>query len=161
MQTKTIPLTQGKFVVVDADDYGWLSQWKWRAMFTEGKWYAIRDEKDTEDKREFILMHRLIMETPKRLKTDHVDGDGLNNCRHNLRNCSNSQNMHNRGRPKNNTTGYKGVNFYKRTKRYRATIQVEGTGKHLGYFNTAKEAAMAFDKAAKELVPEFANLNFP
>ncbi len=104
-----------------------------------------------------IYMHRMIVQCPPTYKVDHVNGDGLHNQRPNLRIASHDQNNLNRcGWSK---AGYKGVGLDGR--RYRARITVQGDIRTLGRFDTAVEAAIAYDEAAHDLFGEFAWLNFP
>lgn len=152
--SKTIQLTKGKVAIVDDADYEWLSQWKWCTVWDGKRWYAARRVwKQTKA----IYMHRAILNAPNGTNVDHKDGDGLNNTRENIRVCSHSQNLMNRGKTANNKSGFKGVSPYKRYGKYRASIKSQT----IGYFNTAEEAAHAYDEAAKKYFGEFANLNFP
>lgn len=86
---------------------------------------------------------------------DHIDGNSLNNRIENLRAATQSQNLCNRGKPKSNTSGYKGVYFDKTKNKWRAEIQKHGEVHRLGYFNAAEEAGAAYNTAAKELHGEF------
>lgn len=105
-------------------------------------------------------MHRVIANTPAGVFTDHVDGDTLNNQCSNLRDATNAQNLQNRGKQQNNTSGYKGVSWHKGHGAFGATIGDDNNLRHLGYFATAEDAARAYDKAARELHGEFAITNF-
>lgn len=175
---KEIILTQGKVALVDEKDYLWLNQWKWYYYNDpKGKTgYAKRKEK-VNNKWVDIIMHRFILglNNPKD-KTDHIDGDGLNNQRCNLRICTSIQNGYNRSKQIDNTTGYKGVIFrpyfyktdkngirksYPYKKQWQAQISVNKKHIYIGMFFTAKEAALAYDRKARELHKEFANINFP
>ena len=100
-------------------------------------------------------MHRVIMGFPS-LLVDHIDCNGLNNQRDNLRTASTAQNTHNRRKGKNNTTGYKGVQLDKRTGQFRALIRHDGANVFLGHFCTAENAAIAYAEAAKLIRAEFA-----
>jgi AP2 domain/HNH endonuclease len=151
---KTIPLTQGKIALVDDGDYEWLNQWKW---CVDGHGYAIRKDSSGQ----MIKMHRLIMGEPKGVQVDHIDGNGLNNQRGNLRPATCSQSLWNRGKYSGCSSPFKGVCWCKRKKRWRAQIAQSGVRLHLGYFDTEEEAARAYDKAARELHEGFAKLNFP
>ena len=91
---------------------------------------------------------------------DHVDKNRLNNIVENLRWVSSSENSRNRSMRSNNTTGYKGVSFYKRYNKYEANISYEGKKHRLGYFETAEQAARAYDAKAKEIDPVHFTLNF-
>lgn len=159
-----IPLTQGKMALVDAEDYEWLSQWKWRAQKDPGgrTWYAMRLVRDTgpgPHRQRVVRMHRLIMGTPAGMGTDHADHDGLHNCRGNLRICTRSQNAANGRLNANNTSGYRGVTWARRQKRWMATIGYKGKNLHLGYFRSGAEAAEAYNEAAVAIFGEFAYLN--
>lgn len=148
---KEIKLTKGLFTQVDDDDYGWLNQYRWYAHKVKGEFYAA-----TRMKGIFIYMHRFIMNTPNKLDTDHWDHKKLNNQRYNLRICTTSQNLMNiipRGSSK-----YLGVSIYHGY--IRTEISKLGERYYLGSFKTEIAAAMAYDKKAKELFGEFANLNF-
>lgn len=159
---KIIFLNQNKIALVDDEDYEYLNQWKWSAYLDHNKWYAIRTIKLENNKQKQIKMHRLIMQAKENQEIDHEDGDGLNNQKYNLRIATHQQNLFNRGKNKNNTSGFKGVRLDKRVKLrpWQAIIKINYKWKHLGMYETAEEAAMAYDQAAKELHGEFANLNF-
>lgn len=156
--TKRIGLTQGKFALVDDDDYEWLMQWKWHYSNTG---YAVRNSPYVNGKRKTISMHREIMKTPDYMDTDHRDLKRLNNQRYNLRVCTRSQNCQNKFRSSKNTSGYKGVVWHKKLEKWQAQIQRTKKNTHLGYFDTPEEAAYAYDVAARKRFGEFARLNFP
>lgn len=150
-EVKYIQLTQDKQAIVDDEDYEWLSQWKW--YYDNG--YARRTDKTT--------MHRLVNKTPPGMDTDHINLNRSDNRKENLRTASRSQNIINQHKSVSNKSGYKGVSRLKRdiTKCWRAFVYKNNKQHYLGYFATAKEAALAYDKAAFELHGEFAQLNFP
>jgi hypothetical protein len=147
---KTIPLSQGKYAVVDEKDYEFLSQWKW--SLSNG--YAVRGEYK-KGKRKTIYMHRLITGFKT---TDHINRNSLDNRRANLRECTVAQNAHNRVKQKNNTSGYKGVYFHKLENKWMSAIISNGKRIHLGYFSQKKEANEAYKKAALIYHGEFANI---
>jgi hypothetical protein len=156
---KEIELTQGKVAIVDDEDYEWLNQWHWYAAKYGKTFYAARNE-GTFPLKKTIYMHCVIMNTPAGMRIDHKDLNGLNNTRNNLRNSTHAQNKQNAGKYSNNTSGYKGVSWHKRIEKYTAQIVVNGKRINLGYFYDLKDAALAYDEAAKKYHGPFAKLNF-
>ena len=154
-EVRYIPLTKGLFATVDAADYEALSQYKWTALVTGEKVYAIRNHKGRT-----ILMHREIMKPAKGMVVDHIDGSGIHNCRRNLRTCTRQQNLCNT-RPRGGRSQYKGVRFDKRRKKWIAEITYKGRKHYLGAFDDEIDAAKAYDRKAVELFGQFARLNFP
>lgn len=148
---KRIPLTQGKFALVDDEDYVELNQHKWCAYKQGNTFYAARAVN---------LMHREILGLKRGdgKVTDHIDHDGLNNQRSNIRVCTQQQNMMNKRKRKNNSSKYKGVYFLK-TNKWIAQIHFDNKSIHLGLFDDELEAAQAYDKKAIELFREFAKTN--
>jgi hypothetical protein len=158
---KRLPLTKGKFAVVDDEDYDWLNQWKWsytRANSGTSGGYAIRSV-TKNGKGKIILMHRFILNAPPHLQVDHADGDGLNNRRSNIRLATASQQMANRNRPKNSRP-FRGVRWVEEKKRWRAEITANSKVRHIGYFDDPILAALAYDEKAIESFGEFARPNF-
>lgn len=154
---KQIPLTQGKFAIVDDDMFDYLSQWKWQCVSVG---YAQRRTGSILGKRTWIYMHRQIMNAPKTLEVDHINGNKLDNRRENLRLCTRAQNRRNNNMQMNNVSGFKGVSWAKRDQKWRAKIRVDGRTIHIGNFEDPKEAARAYDAKARELHGEFARTNF-
>lgn len=155
---KEIQLTQGKVALVDDEDFDYLNQFKWytnKCGHGYDKFYAVR-----LNKHENVHMHRLIMNTPDGFYTDHIDGDGLNNQKNNLRICTSSQNQANKKKCKNNNCGFKGVHLDKPRNKWKATIHKNNKTIFLGRFDTPQEAAKNYDKAARKYFGEFAELNF-
>jgi hypothetical protein len=153
---KEIQLTQGKVTLVDDEDYDWLNQWKWHAHGSGGKSKKRYTAQRTIEKKNFkknVTMHRLITSAPDGMVVDHINGDSLDNRKVNLRVCTALENSRN-CRRKESRTGYRGVFCY-------AVIRVNRKYVKLGAFKTTKEAARAYDKAAKKYHGEFAVLNFP
>ncbi len=155
-----IPLTHGKFAKVDPQDYIWLSQLRWHCRINPNGIYALRSIRDA-GKHKKIYMHRLIMDTPLDLVCDHINHDGLDNRKSNLRNCTMRQNKANTRPTKWASSKYKGVTFAKREKKWVVYIKKDGRQIFLGYFDDEVEAAKAYDAAARKLHGEFAYLNFP
>jgi hypothetical protein len=154
--SKKIQLTQGKFAIVDDGDYEFLNQWKW--YYDRG--YAVRN--GSIPKRRKVLMHRIVLERAgfkDFADSDHINRDKCDNRRTNLRPATHGQNQCNRDKQRNNTSGYIGVNRCRRTKKWRASIRVNGKLKQLGYFTDKEEARRVRDEAAKKHYGEFAILN--
>jgi hypothetical protein len=151
-----IPLTQGKFAIVDADDYERLATYKWCASQSGNRIYAVRRRQNRT-----ITMQRQIMNAPEGLLVDHIDGNSLNNRKSNLRLCSAHQNACNRRPRRNSSSKYKGVSWYKRDKKWQVQIYYNARTIHLGRFDDEVEAALVYDRKATELFGEFAYLNFP
>lgn len=149
--SRLIVLSKGKFATVDSEDHGSLCRFNWSAVKGGRTFYAVRYEG-----RKQIFMHRQITDAPGNLVVDHVDHNGLNNCKNNLRVCTRAQNGLNQRTRKNKTSKYKGVYYHKRDKRYCAQISYKGKRYYLGTFKNELDAAMAYDEAARELFGEFA-----
>lgn len=160
---KRIKLTKGKYAFVDDADYEFLNQWNWH--FKTG--YAHRNQYLKGDniksrKRISIYMHRLIMNTPIEMFTDHINGNSIDNRRSNLRICTKAENCRNRINI-TNPSKYNGV-FFKKSKfnlkkKWFSSICVNYKNIYLGNFKTKKEAALAHNLAAKKYHGKFASLN--
>ena len=156
---RLIPLTRGKFVIVSPEDFFELSQHNWFAhrqfKSHSEKWYACRS-KIINGKNTLIYMHRQIFGVNgSKVWIDHINGDGLDNRRENLRICTPVQNCANQKKTRG-TSRFKGVCEHG-VNQWRARIARE----ELGYFDSEEEAAKAYDRAAFEKWGEFARLNFP
>ena len=165
---RKIKLTKGYYALVDNKDYARVSQYRWCVCVDKRKdgsvknVYAVRKVyKHGDRKGKHQSMHRLVLElTDPHVKADHKDGNGLNNRRLNLRKANSGNNAHNQRLHSNNTSGYKGVSWLSAHNAWRAMIRCNRVDKHLGYFSTAKKAALAYDAKARELFGEFAYTNF-
>ena len=154
-----IPLTQGQHAMVDAQDYERVSRCKWCLSRTGNQLYAQR-----RCRGKTIRMHQFIMNPPKGMVVDHIDGNGLNNRRDNLRICTPQQNAwnHKRRKEPDASSQYIGVHRYKdRLDKWYVKIQCAGAGTYLGPFDSEIEAARARDRLAIQLFGEYARLNFP
>jgi hypothetical protein len=153
---KTINLTQGKVALVDDEDYEYLNQWTWCAQKDRNTYYAKRGVNKGNNKTERINMHRLIMNTPHDMFVDHIDHDGLNNQKYNMRNCTWAQNT--RNKTASGSSKYLGVCIINGL--FHAQICVNRKCIRLGDFIFEEDAARAYDEAANQYFGEFANLNF-
>jgi len=171
-----IPLTQGMVAIVDEENSDYLAHFTWCASRedngeegAENKiYYAVRGWREGK-KQHRITMHQVLAEhwglvVAPGSELDHVDGNGLNNRRSNLRICTHRQNIWNRRKQANTSSIYKGVSWDKRREKWEAYFHLPGTkrkGKKefLGYFVTEEQAALAYNDAATKYFGEFARLN--
>lgn len=160
MSTIEIPLTQGQFALVDDEDAAAVLAHKWYAVRSVPGYtfYADRKIRRPDGSRAHMKLHTFLTGWPL---VDHINLDGLDNRRSNLRPATTAQNARNQRRYRNNTSGYKGVTWHRRDQNWQAYIRVDGCRHHLGAHVTPEEAARAYDAAAREYFGEFAYLNFP
>ena len=158
LNMKKIPLSKGKFTLVDDADFEWLNAWKWHAgKRGDDLYYAVRSER-VNGKKSLILMHREILGlTDSKIYGEHWDGDGLNNQRINLRPATNSENQKNK--KARGTSKYLGVSWHKSSGKWRTNIAIDGKLKHLGLFTDEIQAALKYNEYAKIHHKEFANIN--
>lgn len=159
---REIPLTKGYVAKVDDEDYERLSRWNWYVLKAGTaaciKYYAIR-EILTNNCRQVIRMHKEILGCSRFV--DHIDHDGLNNQRSNLREATRSQNGANRRKGVNTSSRFKGVSWCKATNKWKSEIRVNGKSRYLGIFKDEVDAATAYNLAALEEFGEYANYNIP
>lgn len=171
---KMIPLTQGRHALVDNADYEWLSQWKWHFLMTYPvgqQGYATRATYNPKTQKQTRLyMHRIILDVKPEEQVDHINGNRLDNRRANLRPADHVTNLQNgkKGRPRHGvpkSSRFKGVvakpPAKKGRKRWVATITVNRKTHFLGTFYDEREAALTYDRAAREFFGECARPNFP
>lgn len=159
--TKEILLSRGKFALVDDGDYEFLMQWKWCARSNSKVFYAGRNMR-TWPGRKTILMHNVVLPPKPGFTVDHINGDGLDNRKANLRLATKQQQMGNRKQLSGTTSRFKGVwRSDSKSRPWKSAISKDGKPFCLGYFYTEEEAAEAYDVASKEKYGEFAKLNFP
>jgi len=150
---RQIELTNGKMVLVDDEDYNYL--------VTFGNWrQSERYAACSKGKKTTILMHRLLMNPPQNMDIDHLDDNGLNNQKSNLRICTRSQNLQRNTKNGNTSSRFKGVCWDKKNKKWKVHIKTNGRQLHLGRFASEIEAAKRYDKAAHALYGEHADTNF-
>lgn len=152
--TKLIPLTQGQSAIVDDEDFDSLIQFPWYAINLKHTFYAVRRERS-----KIISMHRhLLQVTQRNIIVDHIDRNGLNNSKLNLRTCTHAENIRNRKLTKGRK-GFKGVYWNKADKKWIARIEKNYKSTYLGSFDCQEAAARAYDKKALLLFGEFAATN--
>ena len=160
-----IPLSQrkgskykGMYVAIVSDEDADLAKLNWAAAKPgSSKTFYATNVKSP-------MMHRVVLsrvlgrELTSKDIVDHIDGNGINNCRDNLRLASITESNSNRSRLKNNASGYKGVHWSKKSKKWQAVICANKKVTHLGYFDKPEEAYEVYCKAATELHGEFARI---
>lgn len=149
---KEVVLTRGKVALVDDEDFERVNQYKWHAFKNGRNEYAKTCMN--------LQMHRLILGiTDSKILVDHIDHDGLDNRRSNLRICTKAQNRFNSLPNRATSSQYKGVSWCNEYKNWRSMMDFQGKRINLGRFKSEIEAAKAYDAKAKELFGEFAYLN--
>lgn len=165
---KEIIFKNGMKAFLDDEDFEKFGGFNYHVMPHGNNFYARRGTYDPEIYAKFkkghvghFLMHREIMGiTDPKISIDHIDGNGLNNQKSNLRICTHSQTMGNRNRNKNSNNKFKGVCFRKdKGNVFYASIGINGIRKHIGSYESEIEAALAYNVAASFAFREFARLN--
>ena len=153
-------MTQGKEAIVDDDLFEWLNQWKWCASKAGKTFYAVRGLRHPDSGiKTTIAMHAVLVPVESPLRVDHENGDGLDNRLSNLRVATHQQNMRNRGPNRNGTSGFKGVTWNRSRSKWQTAINIDRRLVFIGRFDSAEEAARAYNAAALEHHGEFAWLN--
>jgi hypothetical protein len=155
-----IPLTQGQFAKVDAEDFERISQYKWCAHWvpSSGQFRAMRRTWNGKEASYIVYMHREVMGLKRGDKklVDHINGDQLDNRKINLRFATKATNGMNRPAPKSNTSGYKGVSWCSERGLWTAQITANKKTKNLGRYASIEDARIAYQNAAELLHKEFA-----
>lgn len=144
-------------ILIDTCDLDLVSKHEWHISKQGRRYYAYANS--NINGRRMISMHRLIMGFPGGLEVDHQDNNGINNRRDNLRLATHEQNNMNKGLQVSNTTGFKGVHFFKRDQNYQVYIDVNKKRIHGGYFDHILDAAKKYNELAIKYHGPFAKLN--
>lgn len=157
-----IELTKGLYALVDDEDFEELNKVKWCAIKGRYTYYAVRGVRVKGEGRNIgFKMHRVILKlSDRKIFVDHIDGNGLNNQKSNLRKSTCADNRRNSKGNKIGSSMYKGVFWNKENKKWRSKIGFNGEKIFIGDFTNEIECAKAYDKKAMELFGEFAYLNF-
>lgn len=157
---KQIELTKGFFALVDDEDFEYLNSVSWYAKCGDQTVYARRDKQKDNKKTKFWMHREILKLKDKSLTVDHIDGNGLNNQKSNLRICTISENSKNMSMHKDNKSGYKGVSFMKTHKLWIAQLTVNYKRVLFSYHKTKEDAAKAYNEAAIKYHGKFAKLNY-
>ena len=149
------PKYPNTFTKVDDDIFNLLNQWKWHKM---SNGYCARAI-SKNGKIKFILMHRYITKATKGLEVDHINRNKLDNQKSNLRLVSSAENKVAIPMLKTNTSGLKGVTWDKRAKKWKAQISFNNKNRFIGNFDIKIEAGIAYNKVARQLFGEIAQIN--
>lgn len=158
---KTIPLTRGHVALVDDEDFEMLSKWTWCIGQAGTGYYAKAYNGGGAAAQRFAYMHRIIMDLVPGdgVEVDHINHDGLDNRRRNLRVCSHKENARNVSIGRANTSGFKGVSWDRSRNKWGASIKVDGRKLHLGRFACLRDAVREYDSAAVRFFGPFAKTN--
>lgn len=163
--TREVQLTRGHVALVDDEDFGGVSQSRWHAQIQRrasgsARVYAYKSVRTPDGKWKTVALHRMLLNAPEGFDVDHIDGNGLNNRKSNLRLCSKAENQHNAQPRTGGASAFKGVTFHGPRKKWAARIRVSGNRIHLGLFGSEEDAARAYDEAARKHFRDFARPNF-
>lgn len=159
---RKIKLTQNKYALIDDEDFDIVSQYNWYTFPKNNTYYAARTIRKRSGRRTTLFMHRFLLGlTDHKIEVDHVDHNGLNNQKLNLRPVTKSQNYMNQSKRKNCSSIYKGVHFCKQRSKWVAAIKYNSRKMNLGGFDSEIDAAKRYDEEARKYFGKFASLNFP
>jgi hypothetical protein len=152
-----VPLTRGYEAIIDAGDVHLVDGCNWCARLRLNTVYVQRTDCSGAKKRT-VQLHRVLLSAPDEMQVDHINGDGLDNRRSNLRLATPSQNMYNQRPTSKNTSGFKGVSWENRHGKWRAQIAYKGNQRHLGYYSISEAAYQAYVDASSSLHGEFSRI---
>ncbi|MGL6208700.1 MAG: hypothetical protein ACRC14_02580 [Paracoccaceae bacterium] len=158
-----VPLTKGYEAIIDAVDVPLVEGWNWRAQVSRRPDGSIRAVYATREAHEdgkscAVYMHRTLLSVTPETDGDHIDGNGINNRRANLREATAAQNQHNQRTRADNTSGVKGVDWNKGRQKWRARIKINKQSVLLGLFTSIADAAKAYADASAKHHGKFGRL---
>lgn len=153
-----LELTQGQTATFDDEDFELISRFKWSALKIGNSFYAVTNTSRKLGKRKVLYMHRVITGVQGREEIDHINRNGLDNRKENLRVCTHKENMQNQVKMCGSSR-FKGVSWDSSNKKWASHIRVENKTKYLGEYTSESDAAIAYNEAAKNYFEEFACLN--
>lgn len=159
---RRIKLTQGKYAIVDAEDYERLNAYKWHCTHYGYAKRAVSNKSGKGGRQGAVYMHRVVCPAPEGMIVDHINRNSLDNRRANLRAATQKQNVWNRKFVrKGGKTRYNGIRWDHNKGKWQVRLTINGRRASFGYYADETEAAKAYDRVAKEYRGEYASLNFP
>lgn len=152
-----VPLTMGKFAKIDRCDIDLVHHWNWRCMVHRNTCYAVRSI-TIDGKKSTILMHRVLLDAGDGFQVDHINRDGLDNTRKNIRLATASQNRLNQGVRSDSRSGLKGAFWSDERLKWRSHITVDGSKVYLGSYDAPEDAHAAYARASREFHGEFGSV---
>lgn len=156
-QSITVPLSSGQFAIIDAEDADCILRFKWSF---QGQYAHRQLPKSEHPGKKKVYMHRVIANAPDGMMVDHINGNCLDNRKSNLRLATHALNASNSKSRTTNTSGFRGVTWATRSRKWKAQISISGRCLHLGLFESPTDAARAYDNKSREVRGAFAVLNF-
>lgn len=146
------------YFFIDGEDFDKIKNYTWCIANFSKRFYIVSDLCNKGNRKK-ILLHRLIMNCPDGMVVDHINHNGLDNRKENLRICTNQENLYNQRKKEGKTSKYKGVSFFKRDNNWTVRIRINGKSKNLGYFLNEEDAAEVYNQAALKYYGKYAFLN--